>query len=63
MSHELFELFGMLGFGVALTAFFHRTLQPLLLRLAAGASDPLRAVARRRRAAAGLDPQRPDSPA
>lgn len=36
MSHELFDLFGMLGFGVCLTTFFHRTLPPVLARIAGG---------------------------
>lgn len=58
MSRELFEAFGMLGVGVGLTAFFHRKLQPALVRLAASAADPMRAAARRSRAAKGLDPNR-----
>jgi len=53
MSHELFELFGMLGAGVGLSALFHRAVQPMLLRLATGAAAPLRASARRRQARAG----------
>ncbi len=45
MSHELFELFGMLGAGMGLTALFQRALQPLRLRLAGGSVNPKRFAA------------------
>jgi len=54
MSHELFELFGMLGVGVGLTAHFQRAVQPALLRLAANAAAPMRSSAVRRQPSSEL---------
>ena len=53
MSHELFELFGMLGAGVGLTALVHSAVKPVLLRLAASAADPKQASRLERQPRAG----------
>jgi hypothetical protein len=54
MSHEIFELFGMLGAGAGLTALIHRAVQPVLLRLAASAADPMPASRLERQPGAGF---------
>jgi hypothetical protein len=55
VSHELFELFGMLGAGVSLTALLHRALHPIRLRFATSPADPIPPSARECQPDAGID--------
>jgi hypothetical protein len=61
MSHELFELLGMLGAGAGLMALFQRAMQPVRLRFAASAADRVRSPAPRRELNAGLASNAPAS--
>lgn len=58
MSHELFELIGMLGVGASLTALFQRAVHPLLLRFAGGPGERAAIALGGRASGANLAPER-----